>query len=578
MHSTERYAGGDGHIGTQEIEEEEKDDTFSKQTIERDLWDQGISTLLASEKPGLWVFCFSEAKKQVALEILQLNGLACKCPEMLLESLLNLSGVSSGHLKPTDISGSGGTGRRTNNATISSQRHAEVPTESNKYSIEQSASRQPLLSLDDVKKYTPVVSDIYPKMLLAVTRNAIYRLSKKKSFMLNGFATCIDTKTLSDYIFEQLDLSLVAQKTTVISCNTRWLHSGTMLIIFTVKHIPLLCTVPYIVSTSGESTALQPGDLLSLSPSGIVGQYLGFEKLSKSDIFENSKERLKKRTFAGLKSIGLTVPQPTQWVQVLVETGERDTDSCEAPTKAAKTSRMILWPAQLCLCSDVRYSADSLKGDVLAVSTDPKTDPLDRAQSWYIDRHVRAVAIERQRHAAEEEQKRAKEAEHIDNEEAVSDFYLQVSQDITPRDVSGIYPTPPDGVPSAVHDAIMDSNPTSIGNATDAIGPTTDGGISRAYKSNKSDDLFGDIDIDLFATNGLTEDDFSFFDQPDVDEGKPQSSIDPMFVDGESAFVEEQMSAEASALPLDDYTFPMLLDPQDVATTPELGLDQTSEL
>lgn len=69
-------------------DEEEKDVRGSVQIIEYSLRKQGYHVLLDEEKPGLWVFCRSEAEMEGIGQLQDPDEFACKYTHLYLTSLL----------------------------------------------------------------------------------------------------------------------------------------------------------------------------------------------------------------------------------------------------------------------------------------------------------------------------------------------------------------------------------------------------------------------------------------------------------------------------------------------------------
>ena len=85
---------------------------------------------------------------------------------------------------------------------------------------------------------------------------------------------------------------------------------------------------------------------------------------------------------------------------------------------------------------------------------------------------------------------------------------------------------------------------------------------SGQHGNRENDDLFEDIDIDMFTTTGLTEADFSFFDEPDNPGQTEPTATDP----------EWKMENLA---PLEDSNIPMESEPEMKEYTSEKKVDHT---
>ncbi|KAK4696963.1 hypothetical protein P7C71_g1026, partial [Lecanoromycetidae sp. Uapishka_2] len=141
-------------------------------------------------------------------------------------------------------------------------------------------------------------------------------------------------------------------------------------------------------------------------------------------------------------------------------------------------------------------------------------DPLAKAESWFLSASVRLRSLEVKRQKLALEAQEIQEPDGTDDEDTLYDLEFQATQGITPQDVSGIYPTPPDGIRSS----LTVSSPTNVQNQVDreaeqSVHPTPQAS-NRPYAEHESGDLFDEIEMDMFTANGLTEADFSFFDEP----------------------------------------------------------------
>lgn len=363
-------------------------------------------------------------------------------------------------------------------------------------------------------------NDVYPKLLSALSTSMTYLLSKEKYYVQLASDICVDVRTLGDNRYQELELNSYPKKTMKVACNTRWLSTGSLLLSFERKVVATLFSLAH--SFRGHRGGNDPrgvtdvtiGDSILLSPFGVVAQYRGIECIRKDHPFYRSRADYQTSISTRLRSRGISVPVDAVWVLVLVEAngqpnrGESSTDSSKGP-------RAALWPATLCFCKEPKDVKDSNGISVPTEAIPPGADdPLERAQAWFLGKGARQEAHElKQREEAAAA--RAKEVEEAEEEDELPDLQYNAGQDMTPRDMSGIYPTPPDGIPSTSPNLSVRNEPQSGGihdNAQTAMGTTTQN--ERYGNQGNNDDLFGDMDIDMFATNGLTEADFSFFDEP----------------------------------------------------------------
>ena len=351
------------------------------------------------------------------------------------------------------------------------------------------------------------VSEVYPKFICAVSSSLSHRLGKEREWIQAGPNSCIDARTLGDDHLDMLELHSYIATTTNLSFDVKWLSSGTIIISFFQVQLPKYTRMSTMLSRDNHSTGVAVGSPLLLSPSGVKCQYLGTEDLLKSGVQRKTAAKVKASTLSRLAYQGIQSVQDVAWIQV-----QQERDS-----KAPNGQSVSLWPADLCFCEDLMnpFSCDNAESFKLSI-VDASIDPLQGAESWFLGRSAREEAL---RARAQEENGGAsvpKDVEETDDEDILSPFEIPIDQGITPQDVSGIYPTPPDGLPSALLGPSHPSNLQSGDYDDEEKGQQLGDEARGDHQEQEDDDLFGDIDIDMFASNGLTEADISFFDDPDM--------------------------------------------------------------
>ena len=398
---------------------------------------------------------------------------------------------------------------------------------------------------------------IYRNLKRALCNSMIYGLSKGRFFLQIGSSTCIDARTLGGTIFDFLEFSPATRGSTAVAFNARWLASGSLLFFIYRNTVARLCTLAHALSIPQKSSPLKLGDRVLLSPSGMIGRYQGVEGTQRLYLQHNSIAATKAWVSAWLMRRGVTMPQHLKWVYLLVTTDNDHQDELRGSNTDQLKAGLNLWPAHLCLCRDTVDTATRLPEQNLIRPLNSAFDPVERAESWFRAKGARLEALEinRQKDLAKSELTR--QLEHTDNEEGLQESQQRFSQEVTPRDVSGIYPTPPDGLPMTTYDtsAPNDLQPSVLDSEMHAT--TMDEDINPSYEENGDDDLFGEVDIDMFATNGLTEDDFNFFDEP---RGHGHAST---AFRSESFPSEDPVAAATVALPSDRTPNPVLRESQD---------------
>ena len=324
------------------------------------------------------------------------------------------------------------------------------------------------------------------------------------------------------------------------SISIRWYPSGTLTV--SVSQTLTLSThrISDILVDNLKILQLAPTSKVLISPSGRLVRYLRAAEAD-SDDFPDSAEkaldgrlnhaaRTKKSITDHLALQGMDVKKEEKWVQL---------QDIEATYRIDQNSRKhvgtgsFLWPAKFCFCRAESLSRGEMQHerDFNEVS---ENDPLVHAEAWFMAKASREAALEAKRKDDELSAQRLQEAQDAEAEE-ISDFVPRPTQYLSTQDASGIYPTPPDGLRSQAVGSSVNAESQGLageyidreiineadGNALLAESPFAvplgHEATSGRYQEPDDPDLFGELDSGLFAANGLTEADFSFFDEPSVD-------------------------------------------------------------
>lgn len=251
------------------------------------------------------------------------------------------------------------------------------------------------------------------------------------------------------------------------------------------------------------------------------------------------------------------------------------------------TPRTILWPGILCFERAITDTTDvmlaSLRLDELIGHQKGKTDPMEQcfqdplafAENWYARREARQQELRIKREVRQAEQTMPSSttaATQYKSEEILSMTGVAMKQGTTAdmSTTSGVYPTPPDGVQAQTLSGVTSFDPieTPTGNVMDSVVSGAEANSEPVLKQRNHDgsqmDLdvwpipesrregaherkqssatvfelgsgnfstgdggafFGHLDEDMFNEIGVTEADFSFFDNPDLGD-------DDLFGDG----------------------------------------------
>lgn len=273
------------------------------------------------------------------------------------------------------------------------------------------------------------------------------------------------------------------------------------------------------------------GDQVVMAPSGSKAAVLGYA----SSVRDSFKVAVADR----LAQLNLMTLKTEPWLRLrLLQHGDHES---------------IVWPASLCLKSirgrGVSKSAHTLAG---IVNEDASADPLVRAENWYAARMDRASILATMRKKKElATSLQSQDSESEDDAIPLNDIGLNDNRTIT-QDMTGVYPTPPDGPPfnaytssavpqqgthaSAENTSVLSANVLSMSPLASSAVLEHEPAL---YEESREGSLFGDMDTDLFASNGLTEADFNFFDEPgiygDIEPEANQSPTLPVLVDSSIA-------------------------------------------
>ena len=245
-----------------------------------------------------------------------------------------------------------------------------------------------------------------------------------------------------------------------------------------------------------------------------------------------------------LESYGSEVPHHVRWLRVQALEYSKDFDEHSAS--------MFVWPANLCFyCinysetskEDLSWAWDHGNRDVIDALTD--------AEHWFLGKSTRDDLSEAYKNEIELKTSFKSNVLSSDDEDSGSDIFLTARRAIDEQALSGVYPTPPDGyrsltisaLPAGEKDA-MDrgcvKEPYSSASEEQRhserevqLPPTSpEVNISHGdFEHIEEDDLFGDMNTDMFTANGITEADFSFFDEPSAAKESSQAGYHTLLND-----------------------------------------------
>ncbi|KAF2848675.1 hypothetical protein T440DRAFT_556499 [Plenodomus tracheiphilus IPT5] len=351
------------------------------------------------------------------------------------------------------------------------------------------------------------------------------------------------------------------------SISAHWTSSGTFLVsTVTQSNYGIRC-LDQIDQTNEQEQLV--GKVVRVAPNGLLASIVTFDDpLDSIPADSNPRQRKRARTttlehsIAKWKSIvarwlgwrGFFLPnleRRESWVRIRTTQG---TSFALSSPVSSNQEWDILWPRALCFL----YAADRVEdaiGDLFSPRTsEPRTsvlkwfetatshgfkDPLDAAQEWALGKADRDKFLEAQRRAkkAEEDAVRRKEDQVGLFPSSPLNTRTGVYGDL--QAVSGVYPTPPDGVAPLTGVSHSDT-PSVSGAASNMIlapggnnpainisapqdhsqselrepltSPTFPAAPENFNTSSGNDDLFGDMEEEGYDGDNINDEDFDFFD------------------------------------------------------------------
>ncbi|KAL9608262.1 MAG: hypothetical protein Q9167_006898 [Letrouitia subvulpina] len=378
--------------------------------------------------------------------------------------------------------------------------------------------------------------------LSAVSLSLIYSLTKGGDWIPLGRSSCIRNPNITNSAEEESEVTQQTQNgLEFLSLENRWSSPGAM----TVSSQSTLVSWMYSVeqdaasAKSQESRPAKDKIPVIISPFGTVGNLLDSRSQTKRDQTKDgdnlsspdvSDKARRMQALSWLSEYGIAVPKPIHWCRLRM----LEQDSGNAAVDFEDQSLELLWPAYLCF--GVREIQKKDDDSVLEQITQGiYIDPISRAKQWFSSQPDLERAIEAQRKA--EQQKGSTDLDSDKEEDGFSEPSARNNQYLTAQEASGIYPTPPDGIlfhtqsstsGQDSHRASGDAFNDNKGEQKDSILPDvrslepSQDHLNIAANRVENDvgqDLFGGIDMEMFAANDLTEADFDFFDEPNFSTG-----------------------------------------------------------
>lgn len=350
-------------------------------------------------------------------------------------------------------------------------------------------------------------ASVYTKFLESVSLAILTSICVDGRWLRLGSKYAIGPLSRWNSESKTLKLESSGRELSVLSIALKWYPSGNLMA--TMWRVPAKALHQVSVGGNHKSTLLSVGSVILLAPSGKEAVFVGH--------FLREDHEMKKSIAARLRHQSIRISSKAAWIQIRF----MSEDAGDLPVT-------MIWPACLCFSISGRILVEQqqdIHGRIASI--DEWVDPLEAAENWYNGRLARAQAVEEAERQANE---RLAEDARNNNESEDEDMFMidesLLNGRLNLQDASGVYPTPPDGAPPHLHlTASAQDHPSQIeggahtsiatqfdlGNSSLVASPTFNEGPS--FNNEGDGDLFGELDSEMFAANGLTEDDFNFFDE-----------------------------------------------------------------
>lgn len=378
------------------------------------------------------------------------------------------------------------------------------------------------------------------------------------------------------------------------SMDVHWTSGGSVIVSTSSFRHPEVRQISSSLAEEAQETMV--GRYIRIAPNGILARLVEFEDslivIDSNEVRHGQHKRPKIRNFEEeirkwkiivirwLRTKGISLSGQVEnkaWAKIQIAQDVLPTPAEQSPSLPIH-SREVLWPAPLCFFYDSCGNASNDLNAHVTQQTDGEgrrqpyspsdrsldwfqtpdstgfRDPLDLAQQWFSGKAERAKAQEARRKTQQAEVEAAQNHTDPTSLYPSSPLYSRTGAYGDLQTVSGVYPTPPDGIVSQGQGGSSSIDVPSVSGPTTGIDgilaqtgnqpslglpgpldidPTTvhdlpgsSPEIHHAFDSQQemhfdtsihdaNDDLFEDMDEDVFGGTGVTEADFNFFDEPD---------------------------------------------------------------
>lgn len=401
----------------------------------------------------------------------------------------------------------------------------------------------------------PPISDflIFSKAKKALSVSFIACLTKTPSWVPLGDVSCVrNARTRASMHRENENRPVFPpSEICLMSVVVEWAPTAEIFISNFSNIIPGLRRLSEVLLDHRQDAQPFQSRKVIVSPSGLVALCCGLARKSEEGADTNSEAspgqptyhinssddivaEKKRSTVAYLAHRGIKLLGEEDWIRLQYRKPSYVNGVAEQDQDGSRPSVTFLWPASLCFCVAKTFPQEERCIQRPAFGRDSAMDPLLHAETWFMGKEGRNQAIEAQRKIEEAEAQKSNEARNQIRKDSFTDLVLRPTQYGTTQDVASIYPTPPDGLPSqnsismtqrptpasygevvdrAHHDSVNTTANLTESPLASSLAPV----ISSTTYDQLEDDLYAELENDMFAANGLTEADLDFFDEPRAD-------------------------------------------------------------
>ncbi|KAI2726158.1 hypothetical protein CBS147332_3045 [Penicillium roqueforti] len=421
---------------------------------------------------------------------------------------------------------------------------------------------------------------IYASFVSAVTGSISLQLIRRHGALPLGSRTLFTAIEKSGYESPHINNESILSTSCLTTLNVQLTISGTITVSAqTVSQtgITRLCSPRDDIS---KITDVQPGIDLWLCPSGTIARLVTANidsptvpSLGHPTPGNLSAKRIqwKLDVVQWLRNFGLHVDSIDEepWVEVEVwepffarlagEAWRQSDDS-----QSALPLKRMLWPARFCFR---RASSSNFSSDAQSSLLD---EPLDFAEQWstmasslklnHISHIAQNTPTTQDSRPKDQEMASPPKAEPLETIESLS----RIAQYPDLQTMNLVYPTPPDGAAAVglnnpnPPEAFADDSDFGLPHATQRnsrrnvpgsdISPVQNSGVgigTGRYDASDEEDLFGEMNERDFGSKGITDADFSFFDDPDFDGMEGDSRVEDADEAVEAPRPQSESEAEA---------------------------------